>query len=444
MGPNRRATTEHPSVPVATGDRFKGGTIVPRGLGSGGEPEAKAFNSAEINSALQALASEFEQSTNLFEAPHKTHENRTTIGITLTSGCGTPGQSRRKIKGRESSHSANPDDPANPADPGIRAYLQAGIHSRERGGPDHMLYFLSDLLWASREGTGLRYGGRAYTASEVQTALRLGIAAIPNLNPDGLAHDQATNLCWRKNRNPASRVPDPIHPEDDRSVGVDLNRNYDAAWNFTHYFSSDAYPPASADPNSEAFYGTGPLSEPETRNSAWVLDRFPSVAWFVDLHAPANAMLYGSFFDTLQSADPDMNWQNPEYDDVRGVVADNPTSAAYGEYVPQEDWDALILAAERMAWGIRSSGTIDGGPRVYQGALFAPTSGSSTDFAYNRHFVDSEKQKVLGIGFEFGDFREDWDRVPCPFYPTAERYTQDMKEVGAGLMEFLLTAARLS
>ncbi|KAL2759347.1 hypothetical protein ACRALDRAFT_2038236 [Sodiomyces alcalophilus JCM 7366] len=436
IGPSRRDAQDPPSVPVGTGDRFQGGTVVPRGLGTGGDPEAKALNSAEIVSALQALADEFAQSTSLFEAPHKTYENRTTLGITITGGCGTPAQG---APSRIKRHASTPSDPK------IRAYLQGGIHSRERGGPDHLLYFLSDLLWASREGTGLRYGGRAYTAAQVQTALQLGLVAIPNLNPDGLAHDQSTNSCWRKNRNPASRVADFPDPSDDRSIGVDLNRNYDAAWNYTQYFSADAWPPASDDPTSEAFYGTGPLSEPETRNSEWVLDHFADVAWFVDLHAPAAGILYGSFFDSLQSHDPDMNWLNPAYDHARGVIPDDPaTGAVYGEYIPQDDWDNLILVSERMAWAIQDAGVAEDrydNPRIYQGAMFYPTSGSSTDYAYNRHVVDPAKQKVLGVGFEFGELVS-WE-LACPFYPTAERYKYDMREVAVGLMEFLLTAARL-
>lgn len=443
VGPNRRDTDEPASVyvPVGAGDRFQNGTIVPRGLGSGGDPEAKALNSAEIISALQALADDFALSTELFEAPHKTYENRTTLGITATSaGCGTQaGQSR--IKGRAAGRNNND----NGDDPKFRAYLQAGIHSRERGGPDHVLYFLSDLLWASREGTGLTYGGRAYTAAEVQTALQLGLVVVPNLNPDGLAHDQATNSCWRKNRNPASRLDDSADPDaDDRSIGVDLNRNYDAAWNYTQYFSDNVWP-ASDDPSTEAFYGTGPLSEPETQNSAWVFDHFADLAWFVDLHSPAATILYGSFFDSLQSSDPSMAWQNPAYDHVRGLIPDDPaTGTAYGEYIPQEDWDTLIVAAERMAWGIRAAGFpgIYFGPVTLQGAMFYPTSGSSTDYAYNRHIIDPSKEKVLGVGFEFGEVLN-WDD-PCPFYPSAERYMQDMKEVSVGLMEFLLTAARVS
>ena len=83
-------------------------------------------------------------------------------------------------------------------------YFTAGVHARERGGPDGLIYFISDLLHAQRAGSGLTYGVKTYSNAEVIKALNTGIVFFPLVNPDGVRYDQATDSLWRKNRNPAS------------------------------------------------------------------------------------------------------------------------------------------------------------------------------------------------------------------------------------------------
>ncbi|HEX6044986.1 MAG TPA: hypothetical protein VFZ22_10895, partial [Pyrinomonadaceae bacterium] len=36
-------------------------------------------------------------------------------------------------------------------------YFTAGVHARERGGPDNLIYFIADLLFAQKHSTGLSY-----------------------------------------------------------------------------------------------------------------------------------------------------------------------------------------------------------------------------------------------------------------------------------------------
>jgi len=60
---------------------------------------------------------------------------------------------------------------------------------------------------------------------------------VPMLNPDGYLFSMEYNRMWRRNRR--------INP--DESIGVDLNRNYDASWIPYEYY-----------------HGTEPFSEPET------------------------------------------------------------------------------------------------------------------------------------------------------------------------------------
>ncbi len=150
---------------------------------------------------------------------------------------------------------------------------------------DSVLYFVSDLLYANKNNLGLTYGSKKYTSAQVKTALSAGIVFIPLSNPDGVAYDQSTNSCWRKNRSPASGTGS--------SAGVDLNRNFDFVWDFQKFFASSVQSSvASTSPSSETFHGTGAFSEPETKSIKWVFDTYSKVRWFVDLHSYAGDVLY--------------------------------------------------------------------------------------------------------------------------------------------------------
>ncbi|KAK4189826.1 putative peptidase [Podospora australis] len=409
-GINRRqANANNGSIPVAIGDRFNNGKAAPRGIGSQiNATFDSVLNLNEIKSAVLGLAKQFSTNVEYFEMPYKTYENRTMYGAKIGNG-------KNKGKGNK----------------GYRVLLESGIHSRERGGPDHLVYFISDLLWASKEGKGLTYGGVSYTPQEVRTALDQGITIIPVVNPDGLAFDQATDACWRKNRNPASSKPG-----DEASIGIDLNRNFAPVWDYNKYFAP-GIDPASDNSSTELFHGVAPLSEPETKNVDWTLDQFPDLGWFLDLHSPATLVLYGWCHDSNQAKDKTQNWRNKAYDGKRGVVPDDPAHM-YKEFLDQKDWDALTLAAARVAGGMTdSTGRFY---RALQAPHLYPSSGCSADHGLVRAALDPKKKKVYGLGVEFGEWNE---AAECQFYPTPEMHRMNMIENGAAFMELLLTAARL-
>lgn len=140
------------------------GNNTPRGVGSqpGGGPTVSSIMSmAEVKPASQALARRFKD-VELFDAPEKTHDNATIFGLRDggKGGKGKPGKYR-----------------------GYSVLVFAAAHARERGGPDHLLYFVSDLLWAREEKKGLTYGGVRYMARQVANALDLGLVVIPVANP---------------------------------------------------------------------------------------------------------------------------------------------------------------------------------------------------------------------------------------------------------------------
>ena len=76
----RRQNSNNHGVPIGTGDRFEGGAKFPRGLGT--QPKGTFLGNIlslkEVESAFKGLQKEYGFQT--FEAPIKTHENRTIYG----------------------------------------------------------------------------------------------------------------------------------------------------------------------------------------------------------------------------------------------------------------------------------------------------------------------------------------------------------------------------
>lgn len=209
-------------------------------------------------------------------------------------------------------------------------------------------------------------------------------------NPDGVRYDQANSNLWRKNRNPASAIPG-----NNLSVGVDLNRNFDFLWNYTKHFDPSVEP-ASNDPASQAFYGTAPFSEPETRNIAWVYSQFPKIRWFIDVHSAAGTMLYSWGDDVNQANDPKQNLFNPTYDGKRGVVEDT----IYKEYIDKEDWYNVALNANHTTAAMSAVGGREYVPQQAVGLY--PTSGASDDYSFSRWHKNKKVNKVYGYTMEFG------------------------------------------
>ncbi|EGX89982.1 zinc carboxypeptidase A 1 precursor [Cordyceps militaris CM01] len=400
----RQAVAKDTGMPVGTGDRFAHGTVAPRGLATADRDMRTLLTPAEVTSGLRALARHY-RDVRFFDAPHPTHENRTVSGIVI--GAAAP-----------------------------RVYLEAGIHARERGGPDHMLYFLADLLHARETGAGVRYGARTYTPEQVRAALSAGIVSMPMVNPDGVAYDQETGSCWRKNRNDGSAT---LTPAGAVGVGVDLNRNFDALWDYHKYFDPAIPPPASTMPASESFRGTAPFSEPESRNAAWIAQQHPSLTWFLDLHSIAGDVLYAWGDDNPQTTDPSQSFTNPAWDGKRGVIGDGPTGAVYKEYMEAADLQAQRDTAAAMAAAMNAAGdgtTVHFVP-LEEASLYA-TSGGSTDWFLGRYYGHTcGSNRINGLAIEFGSD----SGLDCPFYPTNPQFHNSMRQVAAGLMEIVLAAA---
>jgi murein tripeptide amidase MpaA len=303
---SKRAAT----APIGSGDRFQAGAVAPSGLGTKatGSTISSIMNVNEINSAIKGLVSAYGIST--ITLPYKTFN-----GATQAVGYAGAGTDKTQY----------------------RLFLSAGMHARERGGPDQLIYWISDLLAANKAGTGLKYGSKSYTNAQVKSVLAAGIVFFPLVNPDGVAYDQSSGSLWRKNRNTRSG-------SSGASIGVDINRNFDFLWNFKKYFDPSTSP-ASTSPSSEAFYGSAAASESETKNHVSVYDSFPKIRWFMDIHSATGDILYNWGDDDLQSTSTTMNFLNAAYDGKRGRLGDT----TYKEYIPAADASNIKSVASKTA-----------------------------------------------------------------------------------------------
>jgi len=373
------------------------------------------LNVDEVESAIELAAESNPDFTELIHLPHPTWEGRTSTAI-------------RVHKGSEGSGAAE----------GI--YLLGGVHAREWGSSDILVRFVQMITDSYRTGTGMTLGGKSFTPSEIRGIVEaLDIVVFPQANPDGRRYSMSADPMWRKNRRPA-RSSSPACPVGGGSgPGVDLNRNYEFLWDFPKKFSPAAPVMTSTDPCSEIYRGPTASSEPETQNVIWLLDRYPTVGYFIDVHSFGEDILYNWGDDDNQTTDPEMNFRNAAYDGARGI----PDSALggdpkkYREYLPSADLQELIGLGTTMADAIRET---HGRRYSVKGAVgLYPTSGTSDDTAYSRSFIDSERKRVLGYTIEWGPERAS---IPKSFHPDYPDMVPIIEEVTAALVAFCAAVAR--
>lgn len=355
------------------------------------------LNVDQVESALAAVASEPNESfTELIQLPHSTHEGRICHAIKIANG-------------------------SNPGRVGV--YFIGGVHAREWGSPDILIFFIQQLVEAYREDQDITLGeASTFTEAQIQDLVnKLDIFVFPQVNPDGRNFSMTTDSAWRKNRRPAPSS----HPN---CPGVDINRNYDFLWDYPNYFD-----PAAPVQNSKApcdyqiYIGPEAASEPETQNVVSMFDEQPNIRFFIDVHSYSEKILYDWGDDQSQTNDPDMNFQNPRYNGKRGIANDG----TYGEYTDTSDEATASALAHRLASSIRA---VRGRPyEVESSFALYPTAGTSTDYAFSRHLVDQSKEKVYSYTIEWGS-----PDNPTPFHPPYAEMQSIIKEVTAGLLDFCL------
>lgn len=140
------------------------------------------------------------------------------------------------------------------------------IHSREPGSLSETLFY----MWYILENYG--------TNPEVTYLVdNVEMYFVPMINPDGYARNEFTDPSGggmhRKNRNPN-------HGNTNR--GVDLNRNFSYEWGTTG---------VSFNGNDDTFPGTGPFSEPESKNMKKIAEQF-GVSFAFNAHTYGKLLLY--------------------------------------------------------------------------------------------------------------------------------------------------------
>ncbi|KAJ4298852.1 hypothetical protein N0V90_004095 [Kalmusia sp. IMI 367209] len=380
------------TAPIGTGDRFKAGTVAPLGLGTkeAGARIDTLLNVGEISSAVKGLANTY--GVSILDLPHKTFEGATQFAGYVGGGS------------NKSNH---------------HLYLTAGSHARERGGPDQLIYWISDLLAANKSGSGLTYGRKTYTNAQVESILNAGIVFFPLVNPDGVTYDQKTGSLWRKNRNTKSGTGS--------AAGVDINRNFDFLWDFQKYFDPSVNP-ASTSPSAQTFRGTAPESEAEAKNLVSIYKEFPNIHWYVDIHSATGDILYPWGHDEGQSNDTDQNFLNPAFDRKRGVLGDS-----YKEYIPSTDDSNLSNVAAKAVAAMSAVGgrSYSSGPGV---GLY-PTSGGVADYTFSRYWGVEGANKVYSFTLEFG--------YPTNFYPTLQEFNENILDTNAGFTDWALAAIQV-
>eukprot|EP01035_Chromulina_nebulosa_P040350 gene40350-54572_t len=338
------------------------------------------MNVDEVQSAITALSTTYPSLCELITLPNVTHEGRTSHAIRLASG---PLDSRPAI------------------------LFIGGQHAREWGSCEICVNFATDILEAYTAGTGLVYGGKSFTAAQVQKVLNeTQVFVFPSVNPDGRFHSQNVYSMWRKNRNPVA--------------AVDVNRNYDFLWDFRTTFSSSSFIQTSDVPSSDTYHGTAPNSEPETRNVVWMLDTYPQIQWQIDIHSYSKLMYHNWGDDENQITNSSMNFLNAAFDGTRGVDGD----AAYKEYIEPGDLAAQKCLVTKMRDATQSVRGV-----VYstgQSFDLYPTSGTATDYPYSRHLADPTKTKTHGFLIEWG----------TEFQPTWSEMENIIIDISAALLEF--------
>ena len=351
------------------------------------------MNVTEVESALIALASTYSSFCELITLPNLTIEGRTSHAVRL----GTK--------------------PANTVD---AYYLTGGVHAREWGSCEILVNVATDLCTAYSGGTGVGYGGKYFSATEVRALIeQLNIIIFPDVNPDGRNYSQTSVALWRKNRDTADSGGNPSN------VGIDINRNLDFLWDLDTDFAPAAINDylGSTNPASDTYHGHAAESEPETKNIVYLHDTFTTIKWYVDVHSYSEDILYVWGDDEMQVSDPTQNFNNPAFNGDRGLVGDN-----YSEYIPDPDLSTLENLAKTFTSSLAEvRGTLYVAKPGF--SLYA-TSGTNDDYAYSRHFKDPSKAKSLSFTVEWGtEFQPPWSEM--------ENIIQD---VSAGLMALGLEA----
>ena len=382
-----------------------------------------------INSAIGDLWRNY--GIPIFNLPNPTHEGRISLafkirpgGFELPDGVTLPPS--HPFLPHPPSESIPPPPPDPEPRPGV--LLVGGIQPNEWGSSDILIYFASILLDAYESNSDLNFGDMVIPANMVREIVdKLDIFIFPNVNPDGKAYSQSDilleNRRWRKNRRPLPGTAD---------IGVNINQNFDWLWDNDKYLHINSLSWGSTNPSSRSYCGPYAFSEAETLNVKWMLDTFPNIRYFIDIHCTGEVILYPWGHDQTQYRNWDMNFLNPDYDGERGLKNDG-----YREFMFIQDAQRFEELATQMKNAIEA---VRGKNYDFtHGFSRVAITRNSKDYAYSRHIIDSTKAKIFAFVLEWGT----WSNDPNTGFGSQPDYAEMeniMDDVSSGLLSFCISA----
>ena len=352
-------------------------------------------DSAAIAARLRALASAHPDVCSTQVLPHHTHEGREVLSLRITAGTGT-----RTV------------------------LVIGGVHAREWAPPDALLS-LAEGLVAAYVGGGsfdhpawvdetarppIPYAAWNVPAADVRRLVEgVTLVLVPLVNPDGrdfsLTGPDEVHYMWRKNRRPP-----PAAGAGPWCHGVDLNRNFDIAWDFDRYYTSAAAREVQSSKNpcdEQVFIGPSAASEPETQNvQSLVAAGRP--AYFMDVHSYSRDILYPWGMDDDQGSDPTENFTNHDWDRSGPRGGRDGLGGAYGEYLPADIAAQHTAVARRMRDAMRDQAGPHAKARhrsmytIKQALGLYPTTGTSDDYCAGLTMLDPTQPPIHAFCLECG------------------------------------------
>jgi murein tripeptide amidase MpaA len=365
---------------------------------------------------------------------------------------------------------------SNSPSPRWAVLLIGGIHARELAPPDALVSFLEKLAAAYAASSAITYPAWTDPVNNIvydsftipwpwvrRVVEYLDLYVAPCVNPDGrdwvlaplpstaTKDEKFLHKEWRKNRRPA-----PSGNTDPKAIGVDLNRNFDALWDFTRCFDvAKANVASSTTPSDWTFSGPsadGAEAEPETKNVAGVM-RNKNISFFIDFHAYSRDVLYCWGFDTNQSTDASQTFTNTAWDHKR----DGTKNTAYSEYIPATTDAAQQAMAKRIsdlvfakAGGSDPQAQARSRYEVKSSADLYVTSGTSQDYCFARWFTaaiaGSPIRPVTSFTIEVGgDPKKGADHDEGGFTPDyVKHYPKLEREIHVAAWAFLTAVAAMN
>jgi hypothetical protein len=341
------------------------------------------------------------------------------------------------------------------------ALIVAGMHARELAQPDAAISFCLKLLTAYknkapfiidafRDSTGRTFGPVTIPVSDVVAIIEnMILLVLPLANPAGRDFVLAApaNKDWRKNRS-IHALTDPTKPQ---TVGVDINRNFDIAWDLDTYYDAagaadNAVQKVAAD---DTFKGVEnplqvghPLQEDESKNIKRILETF-EVNFSLDLHSFAGAVMFPWAIEQNSiskpgqsaaelSAQEAQNFDNSAFKKKR----DGNTGTAYREFFPNNAPQRLLDSHNGIARIMRDAIKSATG-RTYKidhiSQIGGTAVGSMTDFIFAQQFLPPRLREIHAFAVEFGFSADNFQ--PDPTKP--DGFPKIEREIHAAMISFV-------